>query len=129
MLTYVPLIGMWVLGKSMGRSHKTKNVKCAKPEAEGSVPIWAAEMRNTLGSRIGLIPGMGVLGGMLTLIKVMEDDVKDKVDKGFEKVDKRVDKIEAQMDKQTVDVVRFWQTQNYETEKFCIIGCYLDLGS
>ena len=59
----------------------TVRAKCASPmsEPEVMVPKWAADLKETVGSKLGWGQAVAVIGGTLCLVKVMADDIKSDV--------------------------------------------------
>ena len=47
----------------MRRFSTSKQVPCATPTPEPYVPQWAADLRETVGAKVGWIPAIAVLGG------------------------------------------------------------------
>lgn len=67
------------------------------------VPKWAADIRETLGSKLGWGSAVGVLGGTLYFVKYMADDLKADVRADVKDLKSdmgsRFDKLEASFKK------------------------------
>ena len=57
------------------------------------------DMRETIGTKIGWVPGVGVLGGTLALTGDVAEDLKGEVSQELDKVGQKLDRLEAKLHK------------------------------